>query len=437
MKIIFKLISHVVFLAFFLVFICIPVSIVFLCIDENPLIQQNAKLTFDNIKEAKRIINENRPKRLYSNRKKTLHLSEGEINLLLSYAISQGLGSESLFSRVKVMNNSANITMTAKLPKRFFGDYINLRLNVEKSEHLIDPGNCQIGQLKIPKVVLTPLISFLHRSLLKTARYADLWSHTKNIDQIDLKNKNVTVRYRLNYGTIEDIKDTGRTFLIPDDQQKRLILYYNHLSMLTQSYKTKQNAMVPIIKGMISFAQMNTQTSHDPVLENRTAIQVLSLYSVGTRLDRILAKKYHNIIKSVYRTQLKFHNRSDLPKHFFVSAALTVSTGSKFANLIGLAKEIEDSDGGSGFSFADLAADKAGVLFGELAIATSNSANLFQEKIGHLKNEVAIMPSISNLPEGISQLEFKATYKDLDSKTYRLINLEIESRLRQCELYRN
>ncbi|MBU1697468.1 MAG: hypothetical protein KKD21_10565, partial [Proteobacteria bacterium] len=56
-----------------------------------------------------------------------------------------------------------------------------------------------------------------------------------------------------------------------------------------------------------------------------------------------------------------------------------VSAGSQLANFIGLAKEVEDADGG--FGFADLAADKAGVKMGRLAIAGQNQALLFQDRM--------------------------------------------------------
>ncbi|TWT87740.1 hypothetical protein Mal64_32830 [Pseudobythopirellula maris] len=56
--------------------------------------------------------------------------------------------------------------------------------------------------------------------------------------------------------------------------------------------------------------------------------------------------------------------RVDLAKHFFVSAGLALRAGDEQARAIGLAKELVDSQGGTGFSFADLAADRAGVRFG-------------------------------------------------------------------------
>ncbi len=60
------------------------------------------------------------------------------------------------------------------------------------------------------------------------------------------------------------------------------------------------------------------------------------------------------------------HGRHDLAQHFAVSAGLTALLGAKAAESAGLLKELLDAEpGGSGFSFADLAADLSGVAFAQ------------------------------------------------------------------------
>jgi hypothetical protein len=60
------------------------------------------------------------------------------------------------------------------------------------------------------------------------------------------------------------------------------------------------------------------------------------------------------------------HRRHDLAQHFSVSAALTALVGAKAAEAAGILKELLDAEpGGSGFSFADLAADLSGVAFAQ------------------------------------------------------------------------
>jgi hypothetical protein len=100
------------------------------------------------------------------------------------------------------------------------------------------------------------------------------------------------------------------------------------------------------------------------------------------------------------------HGRRDLAQHFFVSAALAVMVGPKNAEAAGLMKEVNDARGGSGFSFADLAADLAGVA---LAVKLTKT----EAGPGDLAEAFVVtdyLPEIAALPEGIPWDEFAAKY---------------------------
>ena len=60
--------------------------------------------------------------------------------------------------------------------------------------------------------------------------------------------------------------------------------------------------------------------------------------------------------------------RNDLAKHFFVSVHLAALAGSEAARTAGLVKEMRDAQGGSGFSFRDMAANRAGVVFADAVL---------------------------------------------------------------------
>lgn len=73
--------------------------------------------------------------------------------------------------------------------------------------------------------------------------------------------------------------------------------------------------------------------------------------------------------------------RTDLAQHFIGAVVLSASMNRRVANALGEAKELSDSQaGGSGFSFVDLAADKAGSRFGELVVSTPENARRIQKK---------------------------------------------------------
>jgi len=432
-----KLILRLFFFIFVICLIGLPIIAIVFGIDAYPLVSQSKALSFDNLKRAEQIIKENRPGKLSKRQIKKISINENEVNLLTSYAISHGLGIDYMFIKTRLSDNSLTFFLTLQLESIFSGKYINLRMVLKPKDNFLQIGRCRLGGIQMPVFITQPMVAGLHKLLLQSSLYKSVWKESKALKKIVIQGKTIQIHYALNPGSLKDLKDKGKSFLIPDQQQKKLIVYHNHLSGLSKKLKHKKNSILDLTKAMIEFAAINTETSKNPILENTSALQVLSLYVIGQRLNSFVKKEFQNTVRFPARTNLLFYNRTDLPKHFFVSAALAVSTGSRFASLVGLAKEIEDSDGGSGFSFADLAADKAGVRFGELAIASTRQALRFQEKLRSIQKIDELMPFISNLPEGIMELEFKNRYKDLDSKSYRLINDEVDKRLNQCLLYRD
>ena len=81
------------------------------------------------------------------------------------------------------------------------------------------------------------------------------------------------------------------------------------------------------------------------------------------------------------RSRITAYGRHDLPRHFWVSAGLAVISDSEASMAVGIAKEMMDSAGGSGFSFIDLTADRAGTLFCIAATRDEDSARAMQRMI--------------------------------------------------------
>jgi hypothetical protein len=89
--------------------------------------------------------------------------------------------------------------------------------------------------------------------------------------------------------------------------------------------------------------------------------------------------------------------RRDLAQHFFLSAYLTVVVGPQAAEAAGVAKEVVDARSGSGFSYADLAADLAGIVFAEKLLR----GELTVEQLAGQFEVQQHMPHIDDLPEGL------------------------------------
>jgi len=109
--------------------------------------------------------------------------------------------------------------------------------------------------------------------------------------------------------------------------------------------------------------------------------------------------------------------------------------GDLLSNAIGLFKEVDDSRGGSGFSFTDLGADKAGTMFGQRLTSTADARQL-QERLAGPIEEEDLMPRVHDLPEGLSDTEFAKQFGDIHSPQYNQVLAEIEQRISELSLYR-
>ena len=124
--------------------------------------------------------------------------------------------------------------------------------------------------------------------------------------------------------------------------------------------------------------------------------------------------------------------RRDLAQHFFVSGYLTATMGVDAANVAGITKELLDAHGASGFSFADLAADRAGVQFGAGVLSNRFAVNMLAQ--GFVVK--AFMPEIDELPEGLSAVEVASKYGPQSDPRFRQQLQRIDQRVQLLPPYR-
>lgn len=98
--------------------------------------------------------------------------------------------------------------------------------------------------------------------------------------------------------------------------------------------------------------------------------------------------------------------RRDLCQHFAVSAALAEVLGGPAAELVGLSKELLDMKGASGFSFADLAADLAGI---ELAAMIAREPKRLAALADGF-DPAEYVPGVKPFREGLTEKQFQARF---------------------------
>ena len=192
------------------------------------------------------------------------------------------------------------------------------------------------------------------------------------------------------------------------------------------SKPTLNELMRPMFKLAESRSLLN-----NPVIENKAVFITLGAYALDRNISKLFDKKDQKPIKTK-RVYLK--KRFDLSKHLLVSAAITSLADSGLAESIGLEKELNDSKGGSGFSFSDLAADHAGIKLAEYSLVGDRQARKIQTKLATVKFEGDYMPSIENLPDGLTKQEFDNKYAN--KPAYTSLEQLIKRRIDDLVLYK-
>ena len=109
------------------------------------------------------------------------------------------------------------------------------------------------------------------------------------------------------------------------------------------------------------------------------------------------------------------HKRRDLCQHFAVSVALTEIVGAGLAELAGVSKELSDMKGTSGFSFADLCADLAGIEFATRVQKTP----AMLEKLSKEFTVSDYAPDIAGLREDLNEATFKKDFGGVGDARYK------------------
>ncbi len=188
-----------------------------------------------------------------------------------------------------------------------------------------------------------------------------------------------------------------------------------------------------------AYAEDNSHGT-DAVLPNRAAILALGKILGDDNVARVGGRDLDlgpPDTRLALRRRILLGGRGDLSQHFWVSAALAALADESRSLAVGLSKEEMDSTpGGSGFSFVDMAANCAGIRLAAAATRTERSAHTMQARIRRGVEVSDLLPSLRELPEGITRDQLQANFGGLSGAETRRLLGEIDRRISELPLYR-
>ncbi|MDP1757561.1 MAG: hypothetical protein Q8L38_08975, partial [Pseudohongiella sp.] len=302
-----------------------------------------------------------------------------------------------------------------------FGRYLNVTAEVAEAPDGIQIQSLQLGSLPLPGALANWIARRFHHHLLQDKTYAAM---ADAFSRVDFAENQATLDYRWHPTLLTQLERKSVELLIAAEDQARMLVYAERLKILLKPYP--RGSTVPLAQLVSPLFEYALQAGGDARTENRAALTALAAYLGGVSLPKLL----QGDSRSIYRAPpvlLSLYGRRDLAEHFTLSAALSINGGSRLANAIGLLKEEEDAGKGSGFSFTDLAADRAGVRLGERA--TGDAAAHVRQQLAAARTDADLLPDVRDLPEFMPQAEFDRRFGPVGSARYQRIIERIDTRL--------
>jgi len=317
-----------------------------------------------------------------------------------------------------------------------FGTFLNISNVLAPSSDILTIQRVNIGRVLLPHWLIAPIWNSIQNFLLKRFEvYGNVADAFKAIKHLRLGEDSLILTYQWEPEVMKQLQAQGREILLPDIDNESLLAYYNDIAATSRTVNMKSVSLERFLKSLFLLARERTMVNGNPVTENKSAILALAIYISGKSIDKFAGNIESKGMLKPRKIKLTLRKRHDLAQHFIISSCVSVTAGKELADALGLFKELDDSKGGSGFSFADLAADRAGVRFAKFATDSTRKAGLLQQKMSTVLSESEFMPPIDKLPENIMELEFKRQYQDIDSRSYQIVDEEIDRRLNTCSIY--
>lgn len=410
----------------------IPAVFVWLALDSQPLVARVAEISLDDMRRAEELLKRFDPRRIKAGKTTTVVATERQLNSAIRAGLANVTGVK---SRVAVGPRGLLIAATAKVPMPYarLGRFVNMRAVFAPSTDGLEISSVRIGRLTMPSSLARPILQAVIETLAGPGVGAEL---IDSVRALSVRDKTVSVDFKPSKAVVAEVKTVVKK-VVRAGNPEAVRAYYTKLIELTRRQGSRsRTSLTAFVQPLFRLAGKRSRTNN-PIDENRAAILALSLYFGDQRIENVVGDVLSADMRRKKRQteHVRLDGRHDLVQHFVVSAGLALAGGAVVANAVGVAKEVADSAGGSGFSFTDLAADRTGIRFARAAVATRDDAVRFQRRLSDLITEADIFPAVLDLPEGLSEPEFTRRYGDTNSRAYGRIVAEIDRRIGNITLY--
>ena len=420
-----------------LLFLCVVIGIsviglFYLITAPSPLLKPNTVINSEQVRSAKTMLGRIAQQLKGSEDQIDLVVTQSELDDLMALAAHTVPR-----SRLEALISGQRVTIGGSFQP--YPNYSSLYLNgyctFLQSTRSFKAEYCQIGDLPIPSSMANWLIKLAANKFLGEEFSQSLISVVTHIKVNDDSMSLFTQRpsqfrgYNIKQSLIQASAIVTSEYLGIEVNTQRFAEYYTHL----QSIELPNQSLAFYTQQVFSLA---SRQAGDAIEQNRAAIWALAAFFGDKRFAEYAGIKDVQFRGSRFGTTLA--GRNDLALHFLYSAVLDQIGGEQIGFKIGEFKELNDSNvGGSGYSFADLAADKAGIRFSQELTSSAKKARDAQQLLANSQIEGIFFPDINNLPENLSYQQLTSQIGEVDSDGYKAMTALVKQRIEGLALYQN
>lgn len=399
----------------------------YLALDATPRVIAAPLAKAESLGHLREWAHANDPRRARDGRLYVIQASADDLQLLAGQAARLAGGS----AQARLAAGRLTLRLSLPLPSNLpglplAGRWVNLSILLGDGPALPTIERLQIGALVLPAALAEPAaalaLSWWDRSRDGTPPLHRMLHGTRWQDHRAL----IAYRWRA------DLPQRVAGWLVPEAQVRRLRAYHDALIAALRSPRRSQD-LPDLLTPLFALAQQRSAggSNTEAAAENRAALLVLATYAGGRPLGRLLpaARDW----PAVPRQGLQLSGRPDFPMHYLISATLAAEGSGPLADALGLVKEVSDARYGSGFSFSDVAVNRAGTRLGEQAVRRPRHV---QSMLAAGASAQALLPDVSDLPEFLPEAEFLARYGGVGAPAYQQMLAGIETRVAALALYR-
>lgn len=402
----------------------------FFALSTSPIINKDLVLTPKKTQIAEQIIKNSWKNVLSTSPYLNIEINQSELDAILA-VITHTIPSLKL--EIRTSNFGAIILASIPLNKNV-NIFINASCLFAPNEKALEIEYCNIGSLPLSGTLMQFLLNSFSFVLIDTVTQETI----KQLMQgVYITENKITLSVPKNYNfkaqiesSFRSISSTTISLSKPTEvNTERVMFYINKLKSVKQN--TKKLAFY--IGKLFYFVRMES-AHRSPIEENTAAIWALAI-----TFGEPSFASYINIREKIELPGYKpttLRGRGDLVLHFLYSVILEQMSNTNIGLNIGELKELLDTNnGGSGYSFADLAADKAGLMFSSKLTTSTEQAIYAQNLLANTNNENIFFPAINKLPEGLQENEFKKLFNNINSPEYKKQTQYIDRIISKLALY--